>query len=101
MIIFAFMKKHFLNIILSVMLMLTGQGMLDKAKAQEPDPDFYIFLGIGQSNMQGKAPIESKDRNSTKDFTNDDWARYKKMIIVDSNTSKIGTWTTAKPRRWR
>lgn len=98
MIIFASMKKRFLNIILSVMLMLTAQGtLIDKAKAQEPDPNFYVFLGIGQSNMQGKAPIESKDRNSTKDFTNDDWARYKKMIIVDSNSSKIGTWTTAKP----
>lgn len=98
MIIFASMKKLILKILFSVMLMLTGQGLLiNKAMAQEPDPDFYIFLGIGQSNMQGKAPIETKDRNSTKDFTNDDWARYKKMIIVDSNSSKIGTWTTAKP----
>lgn len=98
MIIFAFMKKHFLKILLSVMLMLIGQGVLfDKAKAQEPDPDFYVFLGIGQSNMQGKAPIESQDINSTKNFTDADWARYKKMIIVDNNSSNIGTWTTAKP----
>ena len=98
MIIFAFMKKQFLNIILSVVLMMTGQGaLIDKVKAQEPDPDFYVFLGIGQSNMQGKAPIESQDRNSTNNFTDDDWARYKKMIIVDSNSSKVGTWATAKP----
>lgn len=78
--------------------MLTGQSVLTSvAVAQEPDPDFIVFLGIGQSNMQGKAPIENKDKNSTADFTDDDWARYKKMIIVNSDKSKIGTWTTAKP----
>ena len=79
--------------------MLTFQGVVsDRVMAQEPDPNFFIFLGIGQSNMQGKAPIESKDRNSTSDFTDDDWARYKKMVIVDSyNTANVGKWLPAKP----
>ena len=47
--------------------------------------------------MQGKAPIGSDDKNSNSDFTDADWARYKKMIIVNSTSSLIGTWATAKP----
>ena len=96
--IFACMKRHIFKILLSVVILLTGQStVMNNVMAQEPDPDFYVFLGIGQSNMQGKAPIESQDKNSTKDFTDADWARYKKMVIVDSNSSKVGTWATAKP----
>ena len=92
------MKNLKFKVVLSAILMLTGQSMVsDRAMAQEPDPNFFIFLGIGQSNMQGKANIENKDKNSTSDFTDADWARYKKMIIVNSDQSKIGTWTTAKP----
>ena len=83
---------------MSVALLLTGQSVnMNKVMAQEPDPDFYVFLGIGQSNMQGKGPIEREDYISSKNFTDDDWARYKKMIIVNSNKSKIGTWDVAKP----
>lgn len=79
-------------------LMLMGQSMVsDRVMAQEPDPNFFIFLGIGQSNMQGKAPIEAQDTRSDANFTDADWARYKKMIIVNSDQSKVGTWATAKP----
>lgn len=96
--IFACMKGSFLNIILSVTFLLAGQSVvMNNVMAQEPDPDFFIFLGIGQSNMQGKGPIEREDYISSKSFTDDDWARYKKMIIVNSNKSKIGTWEVAKP----
>lgn len=92
------MKRLFLKVVLSVMIMLTAQGMVSGgAMAQQPDPNFFIFLGIGQSNMQGKAPIRAQDTISDAVFTNDDWARYKKMIIVNSDQSKVGTWTTAKP----
>ena len=89
------MNKSGFKILISVVLMLTGivpGGII----AQEVDPNFFIFLGIGQSNMQGKASIQSKDKNS-KDFTDDDWARYLKLIIVDNDASKIGTWDIAKP----
>lgn len=88
-----FFTKYF-AIIIVFAAQLSGFGRLS---AQEPDPDFFVFLGIGQSNMQGKAPIEYSDKYSTNDFTDANWARYKKMIIVDSNSSKIGTWATAKP----
>ena len=92
------MKRLFFKVVLSVMIMLTAQGMVSGgAMAQQPNPNFFIFLGIGQSNMQGKAPIRTEDTISDANFTDDDWARYKKMIIVDSDRSKVGTWTTAKP----
>ncbi len=92
------MKRLHFKVVLSVMIMLTAQGMVSGgAMAQQPDPNFFIFLGIGQSNMQGKAPIRAQDTISDAVFTNDDWARYKKMIIVNSDQSKVGTWTTAKP----
>ena len=92
------MKKLNFKVILSAILILMGQSMVsDKVMAQEPDPNFFIFLGIGQSNMQGKAPIEAQDTRSDANFTDADWARYKKMIIVNSDQSKVGTWATAKP----
>lgn len=92
------MKKLNYKVILSAFLILMGQSMVsDRVMAQEPDPNFFIFLGIGQSNMQGKAPIEAQDTRSDANFTDSDWARYKKMIIVNSDQSKVGTWATAKP----
>ena len=92
------MKNLNFKVLLSAILMLAGQSMVsDRVMAQEPDPNFFIFLGIGQSNMQGKAPIESQDTRSDANFTDADWARYKKMIIVNSDQSKVGTWATAKP----
>ena len=93
------MNKLCFKVLLSVALLLTGQGMVSNGvKAQQPDPDFFIFLGIGQSNMQGKGSISaSQDKKSTASFTDDDWARYLKLIIVDEDASKIGTWDIAKP----
>ena len=92
------MKKLCFKVLFSVVLILTGQNVVPgRIMAQEPDPNFFIFLGIGQSNMQGKASIQSKDKNSTVSFTDDDWARYFKLIIVDNDASKIGTWDIAKP----
>ena len=31
------------------------------APAQEPDPKFYVFLCLGQSNMEGFTGIEEQD----------------------------------------
>ena len=30
--------------------------------AQTPDPDFYIYLSFGQSNMEGQGAIETEDQ---------------------------------------
>lgn len=67
------------------------------AQAQTFDENFYIFLGIGQSNMQGKGDIERQDKNATSTFTEKDWARYKKLAVVDMSGVKAGTWTKAVP----
>ena len=92
------MKRLSLNIAFSVLFMLTGQSMVSGGvMAQEPDPNFFIFLGIGQSNMQGKGGIESQDTGNTTSFMKKSWARYFKMVVVDSDASKVGTWVTAKP----
>lgn len=92
------MNKLCFKVLLSVALLLTGQGMVSNGvKAQQPDPDFFIFLGIGQSNMQGKATIAKSDKKTDSNFTAEDWARYFKLIIVNEDASKIGTWETALP----
>ena len=88
------MKKLNFKVLLSAILMLAGQSMVsDRVMAQEPDPNFFIFLGIGQSNMQGKAPIQAQDTRSDANFTDSDWARYKKMVVVNYyNPATEGTW---------
>lgn len=84
-------------IVIAIFLMLGALNSFGGSSfAQEPDPNFFIFLGIGQSNMQGKGNIETIDKQSAS-FSDADWARYKKLIIVDNNPAKIGTWETAKP----
>lgn len=47
------MKRLCLNIAFSVLFMLTGQSVVSGgAMAQNPDPDFFIFLGIGEPLRQ-------------------------------------------------
>jgi len=38
------------------------------AGAAEPDPNFYIYLCFGQSNMEGGGRIEEEDRTVDKRF---------------------------------
>jgi len=42
----------------------------------EPDPNFYVFLAIGQSNMEGQGEIEQEDIDGVTD-------RFKMMPAVD------------------
>lgn len=57
-----------------------------------PDPDFYIFLCLGQSNMEGAADIQEQDRGSVD-------KRFKVMAAVDfpEQGRKQGKWYTAEP----
>ena len=57
----------------------------------EVDPNFYIYLCFGQSNMEGNAAIESVDRGVDSRF---------KMLAAQSFSSpsrKLGEWYTATP----
>lgn len=57
-----------------------------------PDPNFHIYLGFGQSNMEGNAKIESQDTANVS-------PRFKMMAAVDmvSMGRAKGNWYTAIP----
>ncbi|MGM9691271.1 MAG: sialate O-acetylesterase [Bacteroidaceae bacterium] len=56
------------------------------------DPNFHIYLCFGQSNMEGNAAIEGKDRVGVD-------SRFMMMAAVDmpSSKRKKGEWYTAYP----
>ena len=100
--------KKVLSIILLCAIALTvsaqkanGQKAKAKAKAQEvkaqePDPNFYIFLCFGQSNMEGAARPEAQDLKSP-------GPRFLWMPAVDYPATetmperKMGEWYEAIP----
>lgn len=56
------------------------------------DPNFHIYLCLGQSNMEGNAQVEEVDRQNVPD-------RFKMMAAVDfSNPARTkGEWYVAEP----
>ena len=58
----------------------------------EPDPNFYIFLAFGESNMEGQGYIEKQDRVDISD-------RFKMMpaISFSNGNRKAGEWYKANP----
>jgi hypothetical protein len=75
------MKRFFLGAILTL-FSISGFAQ---------DPNFYIFLCFGQSNMEGAAKVEQQD------MTVDD--RFQVMAALDCNdmTRVKGVWYTAVP----
>lgn len=75
-------------------IMATGLMMAASAFSAmaDPDPNFHIYLCIGQSNMEGNASIEPIDRKDVPE-------RFKMMAAVDfSNPGrKTGEWYVATP----
>ena len=64
----------------------------------EPDPNFYIFLAFGQSNMEGQGDIEQEDIEGVTD-------RFKMMPAIDMPQQKREAlkWYKAVPplcRQW-
>ena len=59
-----------------------------KAKA-EADPNFHIYLCIGQSNMEGQGVIEDCDLSPDE--------RFQMMSTLDCGTRKLGQWYRAIP----
>ncbi len=72
-------------IILVTLLLCTGYA------AANPDPNFYIFLCFGQSNMDGAGQIESQDQTVNDRF----------QMMATMNDSKLdrekGRWYPAVP----
>jgi hypothetical protein len=56
------------------------------------DPNFYIFLAFGQSNMEGFPGVEASDKTGVN-------ARFQLLPAVDwpDKSRTKGTWTTAIP----
>ena len=81
--------RHLLSTLLLSVLALT-------ANAQKPDPNFYIFLCFGQSNMEGAARPEAQDLKSP-------GPRFLWMPAVDYPATetlperKMGEWYEAIP----
>src|SRR4051812_26654395 len=61
------------------------------APAREPDPKFYVFLCLGQSNMEGFPGIEEKDKTEVE--------RFQVLAAVDfpKLDRKKGNWYPAVP----
>ena len=77
------MKRHFLSLVFLVGGLLGAQA--------EVDPNFYIYLCFGQSNMEGNARWESVDN------TVDD--RFKMLATCNFTSPKrnLGEWYKATP----
>jgi len=77
------MKKS--GIILLAALMLAPFKVL-----AQPDPNFHIYICIGQSNMEGNPRPEQMDKENVS-------PRFVTMNAVDYPDSKMGEWRTAVP----
>ena len=92
------MKKIFVFLLMSVFALTVSaqKGNAKKASVQEPDPNFYIFLCFGQSNMEGAARPEAQDLKSP-------GPRFLWMPAVDYPATetlperKMGEWYEAIP----
>jgi carbohydrate esterase-like sialic acid-specific acetylesterase len=74
-----------------VLLIFVGLFLLS-VKASAQDPNFYIFLSFGQSNMEGNARIQAEDTLSVD-------PRFRVLEAVDCPNLKRtkGNWYTAIP----
>lgn len=64
--------------------------MMGTIQSHAQDPNFWIFLCFGQSNMAGMAPIEEQDLTVSE--------RYLSMATTDGSDGRIlGTWRKAVP----
>ncbi|NCB08402.1 MAG: sialate O-acetylesterase [Bacteroidia bacterium] len=75
-----------------ISLLLFASALLLQLNAYSQDPDFYIFLCLGQSNMEGAGRIEAQDSIDIN-------PRFQAMSTVDCPESgKIkGEWYPAVP----
>lgn len=74
---------------LSVLLLAALAFAPIKLMAQ-PDPNFHIYICIGQSNMEGNPRPEAQDLENIS-------PRFLTMQSVDCGDNKMGEWRTAVP----
>ncbi len=77
------------------MLILWVVFCLSTAFSRAQDPNFYIYLCIGQSNMVGQGPIAAEDSIVSDRFLN--------LTASDCDVHPVGQWRKAVPplcRQW-
>ncbi len=78
--------KHFIT---AIILLCCSMNI------QAQDPNFYIYIAIGQSNMVGQAPLTAEDSVVSERFQN--------LTASDCDTHPTGQWRKAVPplaRQW-
>ncbi len=80
------MRKKSVSCLLAALLLTTVTAF------SAPDPNFYIFLCFGQSNMEGFPGIEPQDQGPVD-------KRFKMLAAVDfpNENRKMGRWYPATP----
>lgn len=92
MLVMAILKGLFMKMA-SVLILLVGLlSFSTNARAQDPDPNFYIFLCFGQSNMEGYPGVEAQDKVNVD-------KRFQVLAAVDFPAlgRKEGNWYDAIP----
>jgi len=74
-----------------ILLFLFMALLLANIKVFSQDPNFYIFLSFGQSNMEGSAKVEDQDKS-----VDDRFQVLQAVDCPDLNRTK-GNWYTAVP----
>ncbi len=73
-------------------IILASALLSSSISIQAADPNFHIYLCLGQSNMEGNAQVEPMDRKNVSE-------RFQMMACVDFNNPerKKGEWDVAYP----
>jgi hypothetical protein len=80
--------KHFLIVV--IFMLINTAGIL--AQQKKPDPNFFIYLCFGQSNMEAGARPEDQDKGELN-------KRFQMLAAVDNPRLKrtMGNWYVATP----
>ncbi|MDE6511636.1 MAG: sialate O-acetylesterase, partial [Muribaculaceae bacterium] len=78
--------------LLKKLLLTSAASLLTTLSLSAQDPNFHIYLCLGQSNMEGNAQVEPIDRQNVPE-------RFRMMACVDYNEPKRsqGEWYVAMP----
>ena len=77
------------NLLVTLALAVLGLMTAVSARA-EVDQNFYIYLCIGQSNMEGQGTIEAQDLTGIDD-------RFLMMSAINCGDRQVGQWRKAVP----
>lgn len=84
--------KSKLQTILAAMLIALSLQAQQTVQAQQPDPNFFIYLCFGQSNMEAGATPAEQDKNF-----NDPRFQFLSAVDMPRYERKMGQWYTAVP----